>query len=135
MLFVSSIYALTLLIVGFFGLTIAHSAEDLRAIALPGLFFGGAVLFSSLYAIKEPRHGLSAASFLGFLAFLTSSASLITSMAQGGFNYSGPEDRTAAHIALASFIYLVIAFRTWKRKRRAQAIKELAQGPDQPNQG
>lgn len=130
MLFVSFIYALMLLAVGLFGMQGVTTAEEIHAVALPGLFYGGATLISSLYAIKEPRHGLSAASFLSFLAFLTNSASLITAFAKGGFQSSDPANRSAALVTVASLIYLVIALLTWKRNRREQAIKELQEGAD-----
>ena len=66
------ILAVVLLILGVTGLLDTSSAAEIQTRATPGLFFGGSILIASLYAFRERRHGMAAASFLTFIAFLTS---------------------------------------------------------------
>ncbi|MFM1561626.1 MAG: hypothetical protein ACKJSK_20155 [Roseibacillus sp.] len=125
MLFLSFLYALALLGLGITGVLSSSNAEELRAFALPGLFFGGSTLFCSIFAIKEPRHGMAAASFLVFLAFLTNTSPLAGHLVRGTYDWSHPAHRISSMTWAVSLIYLSIAFAKWKRGRRARAIAEL----------
>lgn len=89
---------------------------------MPGIFFGGAVLIASLYAIRETRHGLAGASFLAFLAFLTNAASFLGAHFNGSYDWHAPADRNAFLIALTTLCYLVILFTRWKRSRKLRSM-------------
>ncbi len=128
MLFLSFLYALALLTLGVLGLLGVSEPGGVRTLALPGLFFGGAVLFCSFFALKEPRHGLAGASFLAFLAFLTNSATLVGHLTSRTYDWSNPGHRLGTAIWAASLFYLLAAFLTWKRTRRAGAIAQLEKG-------
>lgn len=121
----SFLLAIALLALGMTGIPAAASTEDLRAIVMPGIFFGGAVLIASLYAIKEPRHGLAGATFLVFLSFLTNSATLIGAITGGAYEWARHEHRVATLILILSASYLGAALRSWKQTRKARAIAEL----------
>ena len=120
----SFILAGVLLIVGIAGLTQSNSIQELRACAMPGIFFGGAILIASLYALKECRHGLAGASFLAFLAFLTNAASFLGAHSAGRYNWNTPGDRSATLLFLATLLYLAVAFTRCKRSRRQRAMEE-----------
>ena len=94
MLFLNFLYATCLLILGVIGLLNVEEPPDVRALGLPGLFFGGAVLFCSCYAIKEPRHGVAGASFLAFLAFLTSAATMGGHLFRSTLDFGTPLTRS-----------------------------------------
>ena len=68
MIFLSFLYAVILLVLGFVGLQGGNDPNEARALGLPGLYFGGGALFCAFFALKERRHGLSGASFLAFIA-------------------------------------------------------------------
>lgn len=125
MLILSFLHAAALLALGILGLGAGTSPEETRALGLPGLYFGGGTLFCALFALKEPRHGLAGASFLAFLAFLTSAASLVGPMTRGDFDWSAPRDRIHAAVWAASTIYLTCAVISWKRRRRAATLAEI----------
>ena len=124
----SFLLAFALLALGMAGIPAAASTEDLRAIVMPGIFFGGAVLIASLYAIKEPRHGLAGAAFLVFLSFLTNFATLIGAVTGGTYAWSRHEHRIATLVLLLSTFYLGAALRSWKQARKARIIAELENG-------
>jgi len=126
--FLSFFYALALLALGVTGVLNSSNAAELRAFALPGLFFGGATLFCSFYALIEFRHGMAAASFLAFLAFLTNSSPLAGHFFRGTYDWSHPAHRLSSLIWALATIYLSIAFTRWKRTRREQAIASLKAG-------
>ena len=121
----SFLLAIALLALAMAGIPAVTSTEDLRAIVMPGIFFGGAVLIASLYAIKEPRHGLAGAAFLVFLSFLTNSATLIGAVTGGSYEWSRHEYRITTLALLLSTFYLGAALRSWKQARKARAIAEL----------
>ncbi len=122
----SFLYAFCLLALGVGGILAADEPGEVRALALPGLFFGGAALFCSLFALREPRHGLAGASFLGFLAFLTSAGGLLGSLPGGNLDLADSAQRQGAILCTASLLYITAAFLTWKRNRRLRAIADLA---------
>ena len=124
----SFLLALAFLILGMAGVPAVTSAENLRSFVMPHIFFGGAVLFTSFYAIKEPRHGLAGAAFLVFLAFLTNAATCIGAVAGGSYEWSRLEHRNAFLVLLLSSCYLALALRSWKQARRKRAIAELENG-------
>jgi len=121
----SFLYAICLLVLGLLGLMSASEPGEVRALGIPGLFFGGAVLFCSFFALKEPRHGLSGAAFLVFLAFLTTAGNLAGHLTRATFDLSHPDQRIAVAIWTASLLYLAAALVTWKRLRRARAMEDL----------
>jgi hypothetical protein len=106
----------------------SSNAAELRAFALPGLFFGGATLFCAFFALKEFRHGMAAASFLAFLAFLTNSTPLAGHLFGGTYDWSHPAHRLSSLLWILATIYLSIAITRWKRTRREQAIASLKAG-------
>ncbi len=124
----SFILALALLALGSIGLQDAGSAKALQSQAMPGLFFGGAILIASLYGIRERRHGLAGASFLAFLGFLTSASSMIPAVTGGTFAWSRVDHRSAFLVVLLCALYLGAAFCRWKRTRRQHAIEKLRDG-------
>lgn len=122
----SFLYAFCLLALGIGGILAADEPGEVRALGLPGLFFGGAALFCSLFALREPRHGLAGSSFLAFLAFLTSAGSLLGSLTGGNLDLTDAVQRHGAILCAASLLYITTAFVTWKRRRRLRAIADLA---------
>lgn len=124
----SFILALALLTLGSLGLQGADSAKSLQSEAMPGLFFGGSILIASLYGIRERRHGMAGASFLAFLAFLTSASSSIRTMAGGTFVWARADHRHAFLVALLCACYLGAAFFKWKKTRRQHAVENLQSG-------
>lgn len=119
------ILAVVLLILGVTGLLDTTSAAEIQTRASPGLFFGGSILIASLYAFREQRHGMAAASFLTFIAFLTSVPPILKPIYRGTYDWLLMEHRQPTIIALASALYLGIAFAAWKRARRSLAITRL----------
>lgn len=119
------ILAVVLLILGVTGLLDTTSAAEIQTRASPGLFFGGSILIASLYAFRERRHGMAAASFLTFIAFLTSVPPILKPIYRGTYDWLLMEHRQPTIIALASALYLGIAFAAWKRARRSLAITRL----------
>tara|TARA_B100001057_G_scaffold496092_1_gene596674 strand:- start:1940 stop:2326 length:387 start_codon:yes stop_codon:yes gene_type:complete len=119
------ILAVVLLILGVTGLLDTTSAAEIQTRASPGLFFGGSILIASLYAFRERRHGMAAASFLTFIAFLTSVPPILKPIYRGTYDWLLIEHRQPTIIALASALYLGIAFAAWKRARRSLAITRL----------
>ena len=119
------ILAVVLLILGVTGLLDTTSAAEIQTRASPGLFFGGSILIASLYAFREWRHGMAAASFLTFIAFLTSVPPILKPIYRGTYDWLLMEHRQPTIIALASVLYLGIAFAAWKRARRSLAITRL----------
>jgi hypothetical protein len=126
--FLNFFYALALLALGVTGVLSSSNAAELRAFALPGLFFGGATLFCAFFALKEFRHGMAAASFLAFLAFLTNSTPLAGHLFGGTYDWSHPAHRLSSLLWILATIYLSIAITRWKRTRREQAIASLKAG-------
>ena len=119
------ILAVVLLIQGVTGLPDTTSAAEIQTRASPGLFFGGSILIASLYAFRERRHGMAAASFLTFIAFLTSVPPILKPVYRGTYDWLLIDHRQPTIIALASALYLGIAFAAWKRARRSLAIARL----------
>ncbi|HAO95656.1 MAG: hypothetical protein CMP26_13185 [Roseibacillus sp.] len=119
------ILAVVLLILGVTGLPDTTSAAEIQTRASPGLFFGGSILIASLYAFRERRHGMAAASFLTFIAFLTSVPPILKPVYRGTYDWLLIDHRQPTIIALASALYLGIAFAAWKRARRSLAIARL----------
>ncbi|RPF92438.1 MAG: hypothetical protein CBB78_001415 [Roseibacillus sp. TMED18] len=119
------ILAAVLLILGVTGLLDTISAAEIQTRASPGLFFGGSILIASLYAFRERRHGMAAASFLTFIAFLTSVPPILKPIYRGTYDWLLIEHRQPTIIVLASALYLGIAFAAWKRARRSLAITRL----------
>ncbi|RCL33943.1 MAG: hypothetical protein DBX00_10750 [Verrucomicrobia bacterium] len=119
------ILAAVLLILGVTGLLDTTSAAEIQTRASPGLFFGGSILIASLYAFRERRHGMAAASFLTFIAFLTSVPPILKPIYRGTYDWLLIEHRQPTIIVLASALYLGIAFAAWKRARRSLAITRL----------
>ena len=119
------ILAVFLLILGVTGLLETTSAAEIQTRASPGLFFGGSILIASLYAFRERRHGMAAASFLTFIAFLTSVPPTLKPIYRGTYDWLLIDHRQSTIIALASALYLGIAFAAWKRARRSLAITRL----------
>ena len=119
------ILAVVLLILGLTGLLDTTSAAEIQTRASPGLFFGGSILIASLYAFRERRHGMAAASFLTFIAFLTSVPPILKPIYRGTYDWLLIDHRQPTIIALASALYLGIAFAAWKRARRSLAITRL----------
>ena len=119
------ILAVVLLILGVTGLLDTTSAAEIQTRASPGLFFGGSILIASLYAFREQRHGMAAASFLTFIAFLTSVPPILKPIYRGTYDWLLIDHRQSTIIALASALYLGIAFAAWKRARRSLAITRL----------
>ncbi len=119
------ILAVVLLILGVTGLPDTTSATEIQTRASPGLFFGGSILIASLYAFRERRHGMAAASFLTFIAFLTSVPPILKPVYRGTYDWLLIDHRQPTIIALASALYLGIAFAAWKRARRSLAIARL----------
>ena len=124
----SFILALALLTLGITGLKDAGSAEALQSQATPGLFFGGAILIASLYGIRERRHGMAGASFVAFLAFLTSASGTIPALSRGTFDWSRADHRSASLVLVLCAFYLGAIFYKWKRARRQHAIEKLRDG-------
>ena len=122
------ILAVALLILGLAGLLETTSAAEIQRRASPGLFFGGSILIASLYAFRERRHGMAAASFLSFIAFLTSAPPALKPIYRGTYDWLLIEHRQPTIIMLASALYLSAAFTSWKRTRRTLAIKSLKEG-------
>lgn len=125
----SFLLALALLAMGIAGIPEGASTGELRSIAMPGIFFGGAVLIASLYAIMEPRHGLAGATFLAFLAFLTNAATCIGAATGGTYQWTSPEHRNATLVLLMCTFYLGAASRSWKHARKQRVIAELENAP------
>ena len=125
MLGLTFILAVVLLILGVTGLPDTTSATEIQTRASPGLFFGGSILIASLYAFRERRHGMAAASFLTFIAFLTSVPPILKPVYRGTYDWLLIDHRQPTIIALASALYLGIAFAAWKRARRSLAIARL----------
>ena len=119
------ILAVVLLILGVTGLLDTTSAAEIQTRASPGLFFGGSILIASLYAFRERRHGMAAASFLTFIAFLTSVPPILKPIYRGTYDWLLIDHRQPTIIALASALYLGVAFAAWKRARRSLAITRL----------
>jgi len=119
------ILAVFLLILGVTGLLETTSAAEIQTRASPGLFFGGSILIASLYAFRERSHGMAAASFLTFIAFLTSVPPTLKPIYRGTYDWLLIDHRQSTIIALASALYLGIAFAAWKRARRSLAITRL----------
>ena len=119
------ILAVFLLILGVTGLLETTSAAEIQTRASPGLFFGGSILIASLYAFRERRHGMAAASFLTFIAFLTSVPPTLKPIYRGTYDWLLIDHRQSTIIALASALYLGIAFAAWKHARRSLAITRL----------
>ncbi|MEO1825849.1 MAG: hypothetical protein ABGZ31_09060 [Roseibacillus sp.] len=119
------ILAVVLLILGVMGLLETTSAAEIQTRASPGLFFGGSILIASLYAFRERRHGMAAASFLTFIAFLTSVPPTLKPIYRGTYDWLLIDHRQSTIIALASALYLGIAFAAWRRARRSLAITRL----------
>ena len=119
------ILAVVLLILGVTGLLDTSSAAVIQTRATPGLFFGGSILIASLYAFRERRHGMAAASFLTFIAFLTNVPPILKPIYRGTYDWLLIDHRQPTIIALASALYLGIAFAAWKRARRSLAITRL----------
>ena len=124
----SFLLAIILLALGLSGVPAATTTEDLRSMVTPGIFFGGAILIASLYAIKEPHHGLAGAAFLVFLAFLTNAATCIGSIAGGTYEWSRHEHRIATLVLLLTTFYIGTALRSWKKARKTRALEELEKG-------
>jgi hypothetical protein len=129
--------AATLLAIGALGLLNTTSAAEIQTQAIPGLFFGGSILIAALYAFREKRHGMAAASFLTFLAFLTSSPVALGPLYRGIFDWLTIEHRQSTIVMILSALYLGTAFATWKRSRRVIAIARLREGltSDEPDEG
>ena len=119
------ILAVFLLILGVMGLLETTSAAEIQTRASPGLFYGGSILIASLYAFRERSHGMAAASFLTFIAFLTSVPPTLKPIYRGTYDWLLIDHRQSTIIALASALYLGIAFAAWKRARRSLAITRL----------
>ena len=119
------IHAVVLLILGVTGLLDTSSAAEIQTRATPGLFFGGSILIASLYAFRERRHGMAAASFLTFITFLTNVPPILKPIYRGTYDWLLIDHRQPTIIALASALYLGIAFAAWKRARRSLAITRL----------
>jgi len=124
----SFLLAIALLAMGIAGVQEGASTGQLQTIAMPGIFFGGAVLIASLYAIVEPRHGLAGATFLAFLAFLTNTATCISSATGGTYEWASLEHRNATLALLMCTFYLGAALRSWKHARKQRVIAELENG-------
>ena len=122
------ILAVVLLILGVTGLLDTTSAAEIQTRASPGLFFGGSILIASLYAFRERRHGMAAASFLTFIAFLTSVPPILKPIYRGTYDWLLIDHRQPTIIALVSALYLGVAFAAWKRARRSLAITRLREG-------
>ena len=120
--------AAALLALGTIGLLNTTSAAEIQAQAIPGLFFGGSALIAALYAFREKRHGMAAASFLTFLAFLTSAPAALGPLYRGVFDWFRIEHRQSMIVMILSALYLGTAFATWKRSRRSIAIARLREG-------
>ena len=122
------ILAVVLLILGVTGLLDTTSAAEIQTRASPGLFFGGSILIASLYAFRERRHGMAAASFLTFIAFLTSVPPILKPIYRGTYDWLLVDHRQPTIIALVSALYLGVAFAAWKRARRSLATTRLREG-------
>ena len=120
----SFILAGVLIAIGSAGLLQTASLEEMRALAMPGIFFGGSILIASLYGFKEPRHGLAAVSFVSFLAFLTSSAAVLQPLLERSYTWQDPADRSTGMVLLATSAYLSVALRIWRSNRRQSPTGE-----------
>ena len=68
---------------------------------------------------------MAAASFLTFIAFLTSVPPILKPIYRGTYDWLLIEHRQPTIIVLASALYLGIALAAWKRARRSLAITRL----------
>ena len=109
--------AVALLTLGAVGMIGSSSPDEIQANASPGLFFGGSILIASFYALREPRHGMAAASFLTFLAFLTNASTVLGELLRGSFEWLRIDHRHASLVMTLSAIYLGLSYRGWRRAR------------------
>ena len=120
--------AVALLTLGAVGMIGSSSLDEIQANASPGLFFGGSILIASFYALREPRHGMAAASFLTFLAFLTNASTVLGELLRGSFEWLRIDHRHASLVMTLSAIYLGLSYRGWRRARRSAALAALEEG-------
>ncbi len=128
MLRLAFLYAATLLVLGGTALAL-RSHPGTGEFAYSAFFFGGSMLICSFFSINMRRHGLSAAAFLAFLAFLTGCSKIFTQLTTPPL----PEASLlipilTALLTLLSLGYMVVSIRHWQRSRR------IAIDPDQPSQ-
>ena len=79
--------------------------------------------FSLRFPRTAPRDGRGP--FLTFIAFLTSVPPTLKPIYRGTYDWLLIDHRQSTIIALASALYLGIAFAAWKRARRSLAITRL----------
>lgn len=119
------LHAFALLALGVVGALGAEDAGELRAFAIPGIFFGGAILFCAFFALKEPRHGMAGAAFLSFLVVLTNGWSVFNTIFRGSYDPSRTGHLVAGGVFLLSVFYLALSAAIWKHRRKAAALAEL----------
>lgn len=119
------LYALLLIALGVMGFLAAEEPAQIRGLALPGLTFGGGVLFCALYSLKEPSHGRVGAAFLGFLVFLTSVSTFLGRLTRKEFDPGHPAHGIGAGMCGVSAVFLILCLLYWRKVRREHALAEL----------
>ena len=118
MLVLAFLYAAALLVLG--GIAVVFREHPgAGEFAYSAFFFGGSMLICSLFSLNMRRHGLSAAAFLAFLAFLTGCSKIFTQLTSP----PAPEQTVltpilTAILTLLSLAYLAASIRHWQRSRR-----------------
>ncbi len=118
MLFLTFLYALSVLAMGAMGLAAAGSPEEARSLATPGFFFGGATLLCAFFALREPRHGLAGASFLAFLAASSSIPAIAALASRSQAAWGNPPFMITTATFGLSLLYLAGAVHAWQKYRR-----------------
>lgn len=117
MLRLAFLYTASLLTLGAIALAF-RSHPGAGEFAYSAVFFGGSMLICSFFALNMRRHGLSAAAFLSFLAFLTGCSKIFTQLTS-----PPPEVPTlltpilTALFTLLSLAYMFASIRRWQRFR------------------
>jgi peptidoglycan/LPS O-acetylase OafA/YrhL len=118
MLILAFLYAASLLVLGGAAL-ILRNHPGAGEFAYSAVFFGGSTLICAFFSINMRRHGLSAAAFLAFLAFLTGCNKVFTQLT------SPPAAEATllvpiltALLTILSLSYLAASLRAWQRSRR-----------------
>lgn len=125
MLILNLIYGALLIALGATGFLVAEEPAQIQGLALPGLTFGGGVLFCALYSLKEPSHGRVGAAFLGFLVFVTSVSTLLGRLTRGEFDPGHPAHGIGAGMCGVSLVFLVTCLLYWRKVRREHALAQL----------
>jgi len=118
MLILAFLYAASLLVLGGAALLL-RDHPGAGEFAYSAVFFGGSMLICAFFSINMRRHGLSAAAFLAFLAFLTGCNKIFTRLTSPTL----PDQSTLVPILTAlltvlSLAYLAASLRAWQLSRR-----------------